>query len=68
MVDGRRLLLGSTRLMTESGAQPGHVLGIPLAPFGLLHPVIARAAMAFSSVSVVAKALTLRRWRGAATA
>src|SRR4029079_17192914 len=43
-----------------------NVVGIPLAGLGLLSPVIAGAAMAFSSVSVVANALTLRRWRGAA--
>jgi Cu+-exporting ATPase len=44
-----------------------NLLGIPLAAFGLLNPVLAGAAMAFSSVSVVANALLLRRWRGAAT-
>jgi len=42
-----------------------NVLGIPLAALGLLSPVIAGAAMALSSVSVVANALLLRRWRPA---
>jgi Cu+-exporting ATPase len=40
-----------------------NALGIPLAAFGLLSPVIAGAAMAASSVSVVGNALLLRRWR-----
>ncbi len=40
-----------------------NVLGIPLAALGLLSPVIAGAAMALSSVSVVSNALLLRRWR-----
>jgi len=40
-----------------------NVVGIPLAAAGLLSPVVAGAAMAFSSVSVVGSALLLRRWR-----
>jgi Cu+-exporting ATPase len=40
-----------------------NLVGIPLAALGLLSPVIAGAAMAFSSVSVVSNALLLRRWR-----
>lgn len=40
-----------------------NVLGLPLAAAGMLNPVIAGAAMALSSVSVVSNSLLLRRWR-----
>jgi Cu+-exporting ATPase len=40
-----------------------NTLGIPLAAAGLLNPVVAGAAMALSSVSVVTNSLLLRRWR-----
>ncbi|MDX1251908.1 MAG: copper-translocating P-type ATPase [Gammaproteobacteria bacterium] len=44
-----------------------NVLGIPLAALGLLNPVIAGAAMALSSVSVVSNSLLLKRWRSVLT-
>jgi Cu+-exporting ATPase len=40
-----------------------NVAGIPLAALGYLNPVLAGAAMALSSVSVLANALLLKRWR-----
>lgn len=43
-----------------------NVAGIPLAAMGFLSPVVAGAAMAMSSVSVMSNALLLRRWRPAA--
>jgi len=43
-----------------------NVVGVPLAALGLLSPVLAGAAMALSSVSVVSNALLLRRWKGRA--
>ena len=40
-----------------------NIAGIPLAALGLLNPVVAGAAMAMSSVSVVSNSLLLKRWR-----
>jgi Cu+-exporting ATPase len=40
-----------------------NVAGIPLAALGFLSPVVAGAAMALSSVSVVGNALLLKRWK-----
>ncbi|MDH5265752.1 MAG: copper-translocating P-type ATPase, partial [Betaproteobacteria bacterium] len=45
-----------------------NVVGVPLAALGLLSPVIAGAAMALSSVSVVSNALLLARWKPAGAA
>jgi Cu+-exporting ATPase len=42
-----------------------NVVGIPLAALGYLSPVMAGAAMALSSVSVVTNALLLRHWKAA---
>lgn len=43
-----------------------NIIGIPLAAFGVLSPVFAGAAMAFSSVSVVTNSALLARWKPAA--
>ncbi|CAM5481261.1 Copper-translocating P-type ATPase OS=Stutzerimonas stutzeri OX=316 GN=CXK95_04085 PE=3 SV=1 [Stutzerimonas stutzeri] len=40
-----------------------NLVGIPLAALGFLSPVVAGAAMALSSVSVVSNALLLKRWK-----
>ncbi|MEO7031539.1 MAG: heavy metal translocating P-type ATPase [Herbaspirillum sp.] len=40
-----------------------NIVGIPLAALGYLNPIIAGAAMALSSVSVISNALLLRRWQ-----
>jgi Cu+-exporting ATPase len=40
-----------------------NIIGIPIAASGFLNPIVAGAAMAFSSVSVVSNALRLKRWK-----
>jgi Cu+-exporting ATPase len=40
-----------------------NIVGIPIAVFGYLNPMLAGAAMALSSVSVVSNALLLRSWK-----
>jgi Cu+-exporting ATPase len=40
-----------------------NILGIPLAAIGMLNPIVAGAAMAMSSVSVISNSLLLKRWQ-----
>lgn len=77
---GLTLMRGDPRLVARalsvSGATYGKIrqnlfwaliynlVAIPLAVSGMLNPVIAGAAMAMSSVSVVSNSLLLRRWKG----
>ena len=70
MFEGQpRILVSSGELIQKGIGTAGaltfvyNVLAIPLAAAGMLNPVIAGAAMALSSVSVVGNSLLLRRWR-----
>ncbi len=44
-----------------------NLIGIPLAAYGMLNPMLAGTAMAFSSVSVLSNALLLKRWKAKST-
>ena len=65
VVDAIRLSVATVRKIRQNLflAFLYNVIGIAFAMLGYLNPVIAGAAMALSSVSVVSNALLLRRWR-----
>ena len=65
VVEALRLSRAITRRIRQNlfWAFAYNVVGIPLAAFGLLSPVVAGGAMALSSVSVIANALLLGRFR-----
>ena len=57
-------MTSASRVFEKHWAFSYNVAAIPSTALELLSPVVAGAAMAFSSVSVVASALTLRRRKG----
>lgn len=65
VVDAIRLSKATLRKIRQNliFAFAYNVLGVPIAALGLLNPIVAGAAMALSSVSVVSNSLLLKRWR-----
>lgn len=65
IVDTLRLSKATMRKIRQNlfWAFAYNIILIPVAAFGLLNPILAGAAMAFSSVSVVGNTLFLRKWQ-----
>ena len=63
----RGICVGSSQIRSKSFCRfvspDNNVAGIPLAALGYLNPVVAGAAKAMSSASVMSNAFLLRRWK-----